>query len=280
MDFLRVIKNNRGSIGGGASGSKTNQSSNTTVQATPEETELNKLDLALRQETQPQLIDVNKLALGLSGNLLSGQDLPGYLQKLPGGISPEVTQDIVNQSLKDVANQAQYSGILDSGTAGALATRTSADVRTQAEQFNLQNLLQLLNLAVGSSAQVQSPIQGFGNQLSQRLQGLRSTSTTTTTKEKPDWLKLSGEAALGAAMVMCWVAKEIFGSWEHPKTISARYYINNIAPDWFRDLYMEYGERIANYISDKLLLKLALRPLFEVFAIIGKHAIAKENVYA
>jgi hypothetical protein len=164
---------------------KSKQQQQTTPEATPQERELNVLDLELRKALQPQLIDVNKLALGLSGELLSGGQLPGFLGDLPGGISPEVTQNIVDESLEDVATSAQLGGILDSGVTQELGARTAADIRTQAEQFNIQNLLQLLNLAVGGTAQVQQPALGFGQQLSARLAGLRSEATTgrqTTTE--------------------------------------------------------------------------------------------------
>lgn len=77
-----------------------------------------------------------------------------------------------------------------------------------------------------------------------------------------------GGAAAGAAAA-CWVAKEIFGSWEHPKTVRARAYIRYEAPQWFRDFYYKHGERIAEFISDKPVFKLVLRPLFEYFAVKG-----------
>ena len=75
---------------------------------------------------------------------------------------------------------------------------------------------------------------------------------------------------LMSGMGGCWVAKEVFGSWEHPKTIQARNFIQNIGPECFKEFYMEYGERIAAFISDKPILKKMLRPLFEVFAFIGR----------
>jgi hypothetical protein len=90
-----------------------------------------------------------------------------------------------------------------------------------------------------------------------------------------------GAGSIGTMMLMakllgtgaaagCWVAKEVFGSWKHPKTIQARNFIQNIGPEWFKEFYMEHGERIAEFISDKPILKIILRPLFEVFAFIGR----------
>jgi len=116
----------------------------------------------------------------LVNQLLLGQSLPGYLNTLPGGISPDVTQHIVDQSLKDLYPQFQSSGILDSGVAASIAGRTSGDIRASAEQFNIQNLQQLLNLAVGGQAQVQQPMLNTTGQLGQRLSGLRSSTSTVT----------------------------------------------------------------------------------------------------
>lgn len=75
--------------------------------------------------------------------------------------------------------------------------------------------------------------------------------------------------ALPFLMMSCWVASEIFGGWNHPKTESARYFVNNMAPEWFRSFYQKNGQRIAKFISDKPVLKIALRPMFEVFAVLG-----------
>lgn len=158
---------------GGRTDDTTSNETTTSYKETEQEKQLNQFDVDLRKAVQPQLIDVNQNALALSGLLLQGQDLPGYLQGLPGGISPEVTQNLVNQSLRDIGTNAQFAGILDSGTAGELGVNAAANIRTQSEQFNLQNLLQLLNLATGSSAQAQAPVEAFGQQMSGRLQSLR-----------------------------------------------------------------------------------------------------------
>ena len=79
---------------------------------------------------------------------------------------------------------------------------------------------------------------------------------------------------IAALITKCWVAAEIFGGWDMPKTRQARYYISNIAPDWFRNFYLKYGERIAKFIHNKSLLKLMLRPLFEHFAYVGSVAMS------
>jgi hypothetical protein len=165
------------------------------AEATSQEEELNALDLALRQAAQPGLIKSTTAGLDLSQQLLTGGELPGSLAGLSGGISPEVTQDIVDRSLQDVASSAQLGGFLDSGVAQELGTRAAADVRTQSEQFNIQNLLQLLNLAVGGQAQAQSGALGTGATLGSRLAGLRPLTQQQTTTSTPSFLTRNIQAA-------------------------------------------------------------------------------------
>jgi len=145
----------------------------TTVQPTAEETELNRLRLDREKFLDPFIRQAGESGLDLSNLLLTGQGLPGFLSGLPGGISPEVTQEIVDRSLGDVDVGLQGGGLLDSGVRKELRARTSADIRTQSEQFNIQNLAQLLNLAVGGQAAPLAGPLGFGSQLSQSLAGLR-----------------------------------------------------------------------------------------------------------
>ena len=81
-----------------------------------------------------------------------------------------------------------------------------------------------------------------------------------------------GSKAIAAALpavAACWVAAEIFGGWYEPKTQAARYYIKNMAPSWFRNFYLRHGMEIAKFISNKPMLKMLLRPLFEYFALRG-----------
>lgn len=266
-----------------------------TVQATQEEQELNKLLLDRTRALDPQQTRLQGQALDVGYNLLAGQDLPGYLQGLPYGISEEVTQGIVDKSIEGLRPSFQSGGIYDSGMRAELETGTAADIRLQSEQYNQNLLLNLLNLAVGGQAQIQAPIQSQTSQLGSSLAGLRSTSGTTTQTSMNPFLKSfqqslgsslgsgsfgsssfgGGAGGQGQAMAAvagggCWVAKEIFGYWEHPKTIRARFWINMIGPKWFKKFYWKHGEKFAKFISDKPIIKIMLRPLFETFSFLGK----------
>jgi hypothetical protein len=178
---------------------------NQTTTPTPsaEETRLNQLDLQSREANQQGITDMQKNSLNLGNLLLTGQNLPGYLQGLPGGISPEVTQSIVDQSLRDIRPGFQQGGILDSGVAASISARTAGDIRRGSAEFNLNNLQQLLNLAVGGQAQIQQPILAQSQALGGRLAGLRSTNTsgtgsTTNTSMNP-FLK-SFQTGLGSSL--------------------------------------------------------------------------------
>lgn len=151
---------------------------NTEATATPEETELNKLQLERIRASQGGQIELQENALDIGSRLLRGEDLPGFLSGLPGGLGEDDISNLVGRSLEDVAFSSQALGILDSGQSQELGVKTAADIRANAAQFNIQNLSQLLNLAVGGQAGIQAPLQNQSNSLGSQLAGLRSTSTT------------------------------------------------------------------------------------------------------
>ena len=145
-------------------------------------------------------------------------------------------------------------------TLGALprSIRQAGDTATQNEwlRSQVEYPLEIAKLAAG----VQTP-PTYQQQPPSAIQQLLTAGGQGVGQMLP-WLIMSG--------AMCWVASEIFGGWNHPKTVDARYFVNNIAPKWFRSFYLKHGERISKYIHDKPILKMALRPMFEIFAYIGK----------
>ena len=78
---------------------------------------------------------------------------------------------------------------------------------------------------------------------------------------------------IGTAIVACWVAREVYGK-ESGEWLVFRHWLFNEAPEWFRDLYLEEGERFAAFISDKPFLKsvvkmgmdLVVKPRFKYLA--------------
>lgn len=274
-----------GCFGGGSQ-----QSTTTTERApTAEETELNKLQLEMQKATAPYQQQTQITGLQLANQLLSGQEpLPGYLNQLSQGISPEVTQSIVDQSLRDIKPSFQSGGILDSGVAAEISARTAADIRRASEEYNIGNRLNLLNLALSGQAQVQSPVLATSASLRSSLGTLGKTTSDTYQRDNNTFGRMfmqsiastpgqfaqgTGQAAGTAAFGGCWVAKEIYGSWEDDRTHMARFYILNIAPSWFRELYLGFGERFARFISNKKIIKAMLKPLFDMFGRIAEKEI-------
>lgn len=69
---------------------------------------------------------------------------------------------------------------------------------------------------------------------------------------------LQAAGQIGAAAAACWVAREVYGK-ESAEWLVFRHWVLNEAPDWFRDLYLEEGERFASFISDKPFLKSVIK---------------------
>ena len=176
--------------------SETNQTQR--AEATPEEQELNRLLLERTRATQEGQIEVQGSGLNLINELLTGGELPGFLQTLPGGISEQTVGDISQRAVQDIRPSFQSSGILDSGTALEASAKVAGDVRLGAEEFNIGNLLNLLNLGVGGQAQIQQPLLAQQGQLGQQLAGLRTNtasgySSTVATGTNP-FLKSFGQS--------------------------------------------------------------------------------------
>jgi hypothetical protein len=52
----------------------------------------------------------------------------------------------------------------------------------------------------------------------------------------------------------CWVAREVYGT-ETGEWLIFRQWMENESPKWFKNLYYQEGERFAEFISDKPILK-------------------------
>ena len=75
---------------------------------------------------------------------------------------------------------------------------------------------------------------------------------------------MSGLGALGGGLgggmiaKYCWVAREVYGE-HNPAWLLFRKWMLNDSPSLFRKAYIKYGERFANFISDKPRLKARIR---------------------
>tara|TARA_R100000655_G_scaffold42641_1_gene78658 strand:+ start:122 stop:424 length:303 start_codon:yes stop_codon:yes gene_type:complete len=65
-------------------------------------------------------------------------------------------------------------------------------------------------------------------------------------------------AAKGFGNLFCWVAREVYGA-HNPAWLDFRQWMFSSAPRWFFKLYLTFGERFANFISNKPRLKARIR---------------------
>lgn len=154
----------------------------------PEERANLALDTQRKQAALPLQIESDKQQYALTDKLLQGQDLPGNLYGAQG-VNASQTQDMVNASLRDIYPQFQSAGILDSGAAAQIASRTSADVRNQNAQFNVSAFQNLLNQALGGSSNLTGNYNQANQTMVSQLAGLRTTNTSGSTIGMNPFLK-------------------------------------------------------------------------------------------
>lgn len=152
-------------------------SSTTTPTATPQENELNQLSIDRIKANRPNQLALDTSMYETMQKILQGQSLPNNLQGIVG-VGEGQTQDMVNASIRDIMPQFQSSGILDSGAAAQIASRTAADVRNQNAQFNVGAISQLFNQALGGGSNLGSSFNQQTGQLGSQLSGLRTINQT------------------------------------------------------------------------------------------------------
>jgi len=67
-----------------------------------------------------------------------------------------------------------------------------------------------------------------------------------------------GIGSAGGLAAFCWVAREVYGI-DNPKWLEFREWMLNDAPSWLRNMYLKHGPKVAEFISDKPLLKTIIR---------------------
>lgn len=155
-------------------------STNSSTQYTPtaEETAFNKIQLGQAQEYDPYQREINKNSANFINSLFTGNysGLGAIFEPLARGTNEDVVSGMTSSSLRDLNAQLKKSGagsFLESGASQSIGARTAGDIRQNAQQFDIGTILNLANLAVGGSAQVQQPALNITSQLGQRLAGLR-----------------------------------------------------------------------------------------------------------
>jgi len=260
---MQILGNCWGDVGGSSSSSDTSSSSTTSNQYTDEQ--------------KAALKNILSSSSGVTSTLGTGIE-----QLLSSALQGDLTASSQSQlrsgkesnaaTAKAQATQASEAlggkGMLNSGATNKVMSqiqtnesKANQDLYNQIINNQDANLYKTLASALGLTS--------LAGGLSTAAQG-SSTSGTSSTSGYGVNASADLGSALATVLLMCWVAKEVFGSWEHPRTIEARFYIKNYSPLWFRRLYRKYGEKFANYIHNKPIFKIALRPLFEYFAYRGR----------
>ena len=113
--------------------------------------------------------------------------------------------------------------------------------------------------------QLFDPNMGINMALQQRsqdvnYQGAMAQADASRSAGRSSMLGSIGGAALGLINPIgpCWVAREVYGP-TNPRWLEFREWMLNDAPSWFRNLYVNYGERIAKFISNKPRVKSIIR---------------------
>lgn len=232
----------------------------------------------------------NPLAQALYSQTLSeAQDPDKYYQST---LAPNLAQaqDTINTYYQKRGLLNSGLAIESMGRAGVDLSIKDAQARMAARQQSLQNAQavnqnvyannqqNLGNLANLYSTQQNAGLQSLSRQAAGATNAAGYQAAPATAQLGNYWGNVASQQALPGQIISaagtvaaagCWVAAEIFGGWYAPKTISARRYVATQAPQWFRDFYIKNGQSIANFISNKPIFKIVLRPLFELFAIYG-----------
>jgi hypothetical protein len=117
---------------------------------------------------------------------------------------------------------------------------------------------------VGSSPFLQPESQYLANIRANRIQ--METSIQSANAARSGGIMggaLQAAGTIGGAMIMCWVAREVYGK-DRAEWMVFRQWLLTEAPEWLLDLYMEEGERFAEFISDKPVLKFLVKKAMDI----------------
>lgn len=164
---------------------QTSQSSDTTYQPNPTESALMNNELQLSNAALPGQLQNIGQAQNLQSSLLTGQNLPGYLNMLPQGVSQGQSMNEAQLGLQALAPQFQAMGGLDSGSYAQAGANAFANTLNSNAQFNVQNLAQLLNLASGQAYQNVGNAATNNSTLGQQSGALAGQNSRSTLNQNP-----------------------------------------------------------------------------------------------
>ena len=193
--------------------------------------------------------------LGQEAGLQSGDLGRGMQQELR-----QVGADMDAERLR----QAQTAGFIDASTrlAGLEASTTMdpfAALLNRAGGGSLGQAGQVLGQAgygLQSGPQFLNPESGLGfiSQMAANEASMYGANVAADAAIKGGLYQGIGSAIGG----LCWVAREVYGPL-NPQWLQFREWMLSEAPNWFYHLYLKFGERFANWISDKPRIKAIIR---------------------
>lgn len=177
-------------------GDKTTNKSEQSAQMTPEERTLLQQNIGMNDFMRPYAQSTYANLSSNINSILTGQT---PMAQGIGGITDAQNQSMVNASVRSVLPQFQSAGIMDSGIAAQIATRSAQDTSNQNAQFNVSAAQNLFNLATGGQSNLQGQYQSGNNALTSQLAGLRTISGRSSTIGMNPFLK-SFQSGLGNSL--------------------------------------------------------------------------------
>ena len=125
----------------------------------------------------------------------------------------------------------------------------------------------------GTTPQATDPMMGVNMALQQQANqaGLDAAAMAGTAQAKAGMFQGIGDIVGSGMMAFgknCWVAREVYGQ-NNPMWLLFRGWLFDEAPSWFRKIYIKYGERFAEFISNKPFIKSFIRKWMT--SIVKKH---------
>jgi hypothetical protein len=210
--------------------------------------------------------EYNALRPGLLDDVRAGQSQRGLGAISPLGAIDESVQLVrLKQSLKDRRLNVALS------TAGRVPIGQMPTVQGQTGTGQL-----VQNVDPQSIFGYQAQLNNFNSSIfntQSNIFGTQSQAATARRGQNMDFMSDiigGGASAYGSyagLAAACWVAAEVFNEpMDGVNVCNARKFILTEAPLWFRENYIRYGKMIANFIHNKPILKMILKPLFVWFA--------------
>ena len=113
---------------------------------------------------------------------------------------------------------------------------------------------------IGQSPFLQPESQYLANIRANRIQQENADRAAKAQEKAGMWSGIG--AVAGAVITKCWVAREVYGE-NNANWVFFRDWLESDAPRWLDELYEQEGERFANFIHDKPLVKKSVKSVMD-----------------